>query len=84
MSGQILSPAIRVFYKKGELSSQAELKIYSVSGQLVNQFNFNNSNEVLWYGKDQSGNMLANGVYVYKITDAGKNIQNSGKIIISR
>lgn len=73
-----------VFSRTGELSSKAEIKLYNVSGQLVNQFNFKNSSEVLWYGKDQSGNMLANGVYIFKISDTGKNIQNSGKVVISR
>lgn len=81
-----------------ELSRDAEvkLKIYSVAGRLLRSFEpvsgqigFNVF-PAEWDGEDQDGDMLANGVYLYKISakahteDGEQHADKIGKLIIAR
>lgn len=42
------------------------LNIYNLKGQKVRNLAFNKGNECLWDGKDESGNSVANGVYIIR------------------
>ncbi len=81
-----------------ELSRDAEvtLKIYSVAGRLLKSFEpvsgqigFN-VYPTTWDGADQDGDLLANGVYLYKISakshaeDGEQRTDKIGKLIIAR
>jgi len=72
------------------------LKIFTLSGRLVRQFDPQPANigfnifPVIWDGSDQDGDPLANGVYLYKLqvrSDTDGKVQNSetiGKLVIAR
>ncbi len=55
-------------------NAQVTIKVYTVAGRLVRCFNeeasagFNRVPQEGWDGTDQDGDVLANGVYLYKIT----------------
>jgi len=81
-----------------ELSNDAlvSLRIYSVAGRLLKKFDtisaaigFNLFPE-LWDGSDEDGDVLANGVYLYKLEavreQAGKRskVEKIGKVVIAR
>jgi hypothetical protein len=47
---------------------QAQVAVFNIKGQKVREISFaNGSFSVQWDGKDNSGRMLANGVYLYKL-----------------
>jgi len=60
------SVTIRFFLEQSTSAStkNMELKIYDVSGKLVKEFNLKSS--MVWYGCDNSGKQLPNGVYFLK------------------
>ena len=66
------------------------IKIYTVSGRLIKTFQRVSArrgyNEEYWDGRDEYGNMLANGVYLYKIVvkTEGKKLENYGKMAVLR
>jgi len=71
-------------FSSKEPIQKAEIKIYNIKGQLIRELrpvasSPSHSIEVMWDGKDDKGNVLRNGVYLYKIVDNGKII--SGKIL---
>lgn len=64
-------------------NSEVSLKIYDESGRLVRQFNYpsiKQSNQVIWDGKDDSGNDVSAGVYFYRL-DPG-NLNRVRKMIL--
>lgn len=73
-----------VFRSVGELSDNSILGIYSINGQLVNEFSFDGSEEIRWNGTDAVGNLLANGIYVYTVSDRNSGKHYSGKVALSR
>ena len=51
-----------------------KLKIYTVSGRLIKQIEYSASignNKIPWDGKDNDGDIVANGVYLYKLIYEG-------------
>ncbi|MEJ2196376.1 MAG: FlgD immunoglobulin-like domain containing protein, partial [Ignavibacteriaceae bacterium] len=56
-----------------ELPDEVKIKIYTIAGRLVWDFEVPNSemtpgfNRIYWDGKDQDGDDVANGVYLYKV-----------------
>ncbi len=46
------------------LVANSEIKIFTVNGRLVNQFQAQGGNVAYWYGTDQSGNLLPSGIYI--------------------
>lgn len=56
------------------------LKIYNTKGQLVKTLTSYTKTpgdyELSWDGRDNNGNNVASGVYIYKITAAGKSLTN--------
>lgn len=75
------------FRHNAEPPFKAELKIYSVHGQLVRTINEDIStvfsSEIRWDGRDNDGKMISSGAYVYTIeipSGAGTTIKKSGVI----
>ncbi len=56
-----------------QIPEELRIKIYSVAGRLLKEINVsvselrNNFNRIYWDGRDEDGDLLANGVYLYKI-----------------
>ena len=68
-----------------ELPDELTIKIFTVAGRLINTIKIPTSdihfgfNKIFWDGKDQDQNIVANGVYFYKIIYRNKN--NSETVI---
>jgi photosystem II stability/assembly factor-like uncharacterized protein len=60
-------------------SGQVHLKIYNVMGQevrtLVNESQIAGNYTAVWDGRDNHGNMVSSGVYIYRLS-AGNDVQN--------
>ncbi len=59
----------------GDISGNFKIKIYTVSGRLIkildNPVNIG-LNQISWDGKDDDGELVANGTYLYKLTSEGE------------
>ncbi len=60
-------------FKLTQIPDEIKIKIFTIAGRLVkeiklssSQFNFD-FNKIYWDGKDEDGDRLANGVYLYKV-----------------
>jgi hypothetical protein len=65
------------------------IKIYTVAGRLIKEIQQNNISDkfvvVNWSGKDEDGETLGNGVYIYKLiveTAEGSSVTNTGKLAV--
>jgi hypothetical protein len=75
-----------------EISQPAEVnvKIFTVAGRLIRSLEGGwtpvGYNKLYWDGRDQDGDPLANGVYIYKMTAANdeKSIQSINKLTVMR
>ncbi|MCI0532535.1 MAG: T9SS type A sorting domain-containing protein, partial [candidate division Zixibacteria bacterium] len=80
-------------YKLTE-EAEVEIKIYTLSGQLIRTIknasglaDYNYS--TIWDGKDQDGDQVASGVYIYKAMAKSKTLGNKksealGKAVVKR
>ncbi|MEG8947200.1 C25 family cysteine peptidase [Rosettibacter firmus] len=56
-----------------QIPDELKIRIYTVAGRLVKEIRIYNSelstnlNTIFWDGRDEDGNLLANGVYFYKV-----------------
>ncbi|MCK4359350.1 MAG: right-handed parallel beta-helix repeat-containing protein [Candidatus Cloacimonetes bacterium] len=59
------------FNKPTNIREKIQIKIYNIKGQLIKQFKIKNAktkmNIVSWNGKDENGNSLSNGIYLYRL-----------------
>ncbi|MDZ7765424.1 MAG: hypothetical protein U5K00_13515 [Melioribacteraceae bacterium] len=78
--------------KLTKVPDQIRIKIYTVAGRLVREINVYRDqlnfdfNRIFWDGRDEDGDLLANGVYIYKIIseDAGDKVTITNKLAIVR
>lgn len=68
---------------------EVEIKIYTVSGrliQIIEDIARPGFNKIHWDGRDRNGDVLANGVYLYKVTvnDGQRSIEKIEKLAIVR
>ena len=66
-----------------------KIKVYTVAGRLIKEIEQNNVSDkfvaIDWDGKDQDGETLGNGVYIYKIvvdSHDGLSVTNTGKLAV--
>lgn len=78
-----------------DLTQGADLvtvKLFTVNGRLIREFRdapgvVGNSNEVIWDGRDQDGDAVANGVYFFKViaqSGDGKESEAVGRAVVMR
>ena len=65
----------KFYYKAPRQGASAQISIYDMSGRRVSELDnkdiFIGENEISWDGRDQNGNTLPSGVYVYLLTVNG-------------
>ncbi len=60
-------------FKLSQIPDEFKIKIYTVAGRLIKEFVRSSSelkydfNQIPWDGRDEDGNLIANGVYLYRI-----------------
>ena len=60
-------------FKLTQIPDQLKIRIFTVAGRLIKQFTLNpynlnyGFNRIYWDGRDQDGDLVANGVYLYKV-----------------
>ncbi len=60
-------------FKLTQIPDEFKIKIYTVAGRLIKEFVRSSSelkydfNQIPWDGRDEDGNLIANGVYLYRI-----------------
>ena len=66
-----------------------KIKIYTVAGRLIKELDNNNISDkfvtINWTGKDEDGETLANGIYIYKLivqAGDGKSVTEMGKLAV--
>ncbi len=63
------------------MPSMGTLKIYTLSGKLVNEIDFNSGAATLqWLGTNSSGAEVASGVYLWEVTSSGNH--KTGKLMV--
>ncbi len=78
------------YYLLNDKSTKIEIKIYTVSGRLINEIQHASNdigyNETYWNGRDEFGNRIANGVYFYKITanDGEEKVEVIEKLVMMK
>lgn len=72
------------FYYENPNDSTVEIKIYDVDGRFVRNVNEQGPVEMSrkWDGKDESGNIVPTGVYIYEITSEGKKF--TGTVVVAK
>jgi len=89
------NPSSIGFYFNVELSGNTLpdeflLEMFSATGQLVNKFGIEDvrqfyigTNEIIWNGEDSSGNVMPNGIYLYRlrIKAIDKSLIEKGKLV---
>lgn len=88
------SSATTFTFQKNSINSpvDVDIKIYSVAGRLIRSLETKNLDDnfvkIDWDGRDQDGNQIANGAYLYKLivksTDGAYNKSIFGKLAIVR
>ena len=64
------------------LPTQASIRIYTVSGELVRSINKNNAGtDADWDVRNDTGSQVASGLYLY-IIDSGDSARKTGKLIV--
>ena len=60
-------------FKLTQLPEEIRIKIFTIAGRLVREIKLTSSalkydfNKIFWDGRDEDGDVLANGVYLYKV-----------------
>jgi hypothetical protein len=79
-------------FKLTQIPEEIKIKIFTIAGRLVKEIIVSSTqldydfNKIIWDGKDEEGDLLANGVYLYKvIMKAGENTEDiTQKLAIMR
>ncbi|PIZ14818.1 hypothetical protein COY51_07195, partial [Candidatus Desantisbacteria bacterium CG_4_10_14_0_8_um_filter_39_17] len=77
--------AVRGTLKFNNLTSQATIKIYTIAGELVVTLEENDGDGTYeWNGKNESGEEIVSGIYIYRVTNNQADKPAVGKIAIIR
>ena len=70
------NPTTMISFSLAKDTNNTQLAIYNIRGQkvktLVNKSLPNGKHSVIWNGKNESGNAVVSGVYLYKLIVDGK------------
>ena len=77
-------------FQTNRQGAEVTVKIYTISGRLIQRLEgfttagFNR--EITWDGRDQDGDRVANGIYLYKliVKDGGKRTETIEKMVLTR
>ena len=70
------------FRRPENISRNSTLEIYSLKGELVQEFSFVDSDVITWSGTDAAHHDLPGGIYMYMIHDHTLRTKYSGKVIL--
>lgn len=73
-----VGPALRAF----ALPSGSNMRIFTISGELVNELKETVPNEIDWPGTNSKGNMVSTGTYYYVIQDGSNKTLLTGKVLV--
>ena len=73
------SNSTTISFNLPQRGKDTKIKIYNIKGQLVKQFKIN---EVVWNGKNEKGEQLSNGIYLYNLKAGNKSITK--KMVLMR
>ncbi|MBK7981688.1 MAG: T9SS type A sorting domain-containing protein [Ignavibacteriae bacterium] len=60
-------------FKLTQIPDEINIKVFTVAGRLIKEFELSSNqlnydlNKIYWDGKDNDGDMIGNGVYLYKV-----------------
>ncbi|MCW8810108.1 MAG: T9SS type A sorting domain-containing protein, partial [Ignavibacteriaceae bacterium] len=60
-------------FKLTQIPEEIRIKIFTIAGRLVKELKYNSAdlkydfNKLYWDGRDEDGDVLGNGVYLYKV-----------------
>ncbi len=60
-------------FKLTQIPDEMRIKVYTLTGRMIKEFNLTSSelkydfNRIYWDGRDTDGDLIANGVYLYKV-----------------
>lgn len=60
-------------FRLSQIPQEIKIKIYTIAGRLIKEIVRNSSelnydlNKILWNGRDEDGDIIANGTYIYKV-----------------
>ena len=60
-------------FKLTQIPEEIKIKIFTIAGRLVKELKLTSAdlkfdfNKIYWNGRDEDGDILANGVYLYKV-----------------
>jgi hypothetical protein len=77
------SKAIHNTLKFGYLPQNTKIEIYDITGRLVQSINSLDSNIAEWNGKNEAGESVSMGLYIYLLTDGNGN-KKTGKIGVQK
>ena len=72
------------FKRPENVLRNSKLEIYNLSGQIINNFSFADSDVIEWNGNNENNNSIPDGMYVYKIRDNSNQSVFTGKVILKK
>ncbi len=69
------------FKRPGNVSKNSDLEIFNLSGQLIKNFSFSDSEVIVWKGENNADNSVPDGLYLYKVRDHSNQSVFTGKVI---
>ncbi len=72
------------FRKPANVSKNSKLEIYNMTGQLIRDFGFADSDIIEWNGTDTKNKTMPDGLYIYKIQDNPNQSVFTGKVILKK
>jgi hypothetical protein len=72
------------FKKPAEVSKNSKLEIYNMKGELIRNFDFADTDVIVWNGSDNNNRMVSNGLYIFRIYDNKNQTGFTGKVIFKK
>lgn len=70
------------FILRDRVAVSADLKIFEIGGAMIRKVSFGSGENAEWDGKDEAGNTVEGGIYLWQITFSGKNV--TGTVVVAR